>query len=141
MTHILAWIRGAAVGTVTSLFVACTPLPPDRRVSKFGKIYWGAKYMELAAETQTVLARQLPEDVSDDALFVVAAEFVFPRPKKTILSVPKPDVDNLLKLPLDAITKTQRVWADDTQIATVVSTKRWSTDGETAGVHIHIARI
>ncbi len=44
-------------------------------------------------------------------------------PKKRILPVTRPDIDNLEKLVLDACNKF--LWADDSQITTMMSRKRY----------------
>ncbi len=69
---------------------------------------------------------------------MVLTEAVFTPPKRTILAVPAPDADNLAKSPLDAITKTQRVWVDDKQVGYLFTSKRWAADGEPCGVHLLI---
>lgn len=121
------------------LFVACTPAPPDRQVSRTGHIFWGKAYALVAAELQRGFALALPpEEPVKATTFVVATEAVFPRPKKTILPAPRGDVDNLSKSPLDAITKTQRLWVDDTQVGHLFTSKRWAEEGEEAGVHLYI---
>lgn len=49
----------------------------------------------------------------------------------------KPDADNLAKTSLDAITRLGW-WADDSQVARLVVSKRW---GDEAGVHVVIERL
>lgn len=60
------------------------------------------------------------------------------RPKTTKLFVPKPDVDNYAKGPLDVITKDGRFWDDDTQVADLHVKKRWSTEDRPTGVYVTI---
>lgn len=38
----------------------------------------------------------------------------------------KPDVDNLAKLVLDRITRSQRIWQDDSQVIELLVTKVWT---------------
>ena len=60
------------------------------------------------------------------------------RPKTTKLLMPKPDVDNYGKGPLDVITKDGRFWADDTQVADLHVSKRWSRADRPVGITITI---
>jgi len=59
------------------------------------------------------------------------------KPKTTKLPHPKWDVDNAAKSVLDAITKDGRFWADDSQVALLKVTKRW-TEGE-PGISVQLA--
>lgn len=45
--------------------------------------------------------------------------------------VKKPDLDNLLKLVLDAITDSGAIWADDSQVVAVSAHKMYSTKPQT----------
>lgn len=49
-----------------------------------------------------------------------------------------PDVDNLIKPILDAITRAGNVWIDDNQVGEVEAFKKWIDPGEVAGVLIEI---
>jgi Holliday junction resolvase RusA-like endonuclease len=72
---------------------------------------------------------------------LVTINFAMPRPKSHIganglkASAPKhhvgkPDVDNLAKLVLDRITKSGRVWRDDSQVVTLIVHKFWAMGGD-----------
>jgi Holliday junction resolvase RusA-like endonuclease len=52
------------------------------------------------------------------------------RPKAPLYHIGKPDVDNLAKLVLDQITKTARVWLDDSQVVDLRCYKFWDDDNE-----------
>lgn len=66
---------------------------------------------------------------------LVAARFIFARPKKTNLAVPAPDLDKLLRAVFDAMTGI--AYNDDRQVATLVGTgKQWADGGEEPGVEI-----
>jgi Holliday junction resolvase RusA-like endonuclease len=71
----------------------------------------------------------------------VSINFAMPRPKSHFgakglkPSAPqfhagKPDVDNLAKLPLDQITKSGRVWRDDSQVVSLRCDKFWAVGNE-----------
>jgi Holliday junction resolvase RusA-like endonuclease len=75
---------------------------------------------------------------SDAGAFKVSLTFGFKRPKSHFTSkgvlrsgvlfdyVQKPDVDNLAKLVLDELTKTQLIWRDDSQVIELTVVKCWS---------------
>lgn len=84
-----------------------------------------------------------------DVAVVVAAEFVFPRPKSHFgknglrPSAPrrmkkKPDIDKILRVVLDALTGV--VYADDSQVDDCWPRKRYAEWGESPGVHITVTR-
>lgn len=49
----------------------------------------------------------------------------------------KPDLDNLAKAVLDALS-TLRVWEDDRQVTELVLSKRWAEPGEAPGMDLEI---
>lgn len=70
------------------------------------------------------------EAVRFNGLVVATVESFPTRPKTTKLLVPKPDVDNYAKGVLDCITKDTRFWSDDTQVADLLTRKRWAKPDE-----------
>lgn len=78
----------------------------------------------------------------------VELDFFLPRPKvhhkrdgsvkanSPIWHCKKPDLDNLIKAVTDAITDTQRVWLDDSQICTVSATKTYALNACGCSVRI-----
>jgi len=79
----------------------------------------------------------------------VVMSFFLPRPlsNKTIFPVGKPDLDNLAKGVLDALSKGVRLalrgiaWTDDSQVITLIAHKRWATDEDPVGTTVEIERI
>lgn len=66
--------------------------------------------------------------------------FILPRPKahkKETLVVTKPDLDNLLKSTMDALTDLA-VWRDDAQVAEIVTAKRYESKDIVPGAVIEI---
>jgi Holliday junction resolvase RusA-like endonuclease len=57
----------------------------------------------------------------------------FGKPKTT-----RPDVDNITKLVLDAITDSHIAWMDDGQVTTLAMRKRYAEDDEAPFVYINI---
>ena len=78
----------------------------------------------------------------------VELDFFLPRPKahlkrdgslkanQPIWHCKKPDLDNLIKAVTDAITDTQRIWLDDSQICTVSATKTYALNASGCSVRI-----
>lgn len=69
----------------------------------------------------------------------VAVEWRFtpPRGRKPGYRVTRPDVDNLMKLLLDVMTRLGW-WQDDAQVARMEVSKRWS---RTPGLHVTVATL
>lgn len=49
-----------------------------------------------------------------------------PKPKSPVWHCKKPDLDNLIKAVTDAITDTQKVWLDDSQIWVIKASKTYA---------------
>jgi Holliday junction resolvase RusA-like endonuclease len=60
------------------------------------------------------------------------------KPSAPKFHVGKPDADNLAKLVLDQITRSGRIWRDDSQVVRLVVEKRWALVGESAGCVLRI---
>ena len=75
-------------------------------------------------------------------------DFFLPRPKahykrdgslkadQSIWHTSKPDLDNLIKAVTDAITDTQRIWLDDSQICEITATKTYAMNAVGCSVFI-----
>ena len=59
-----------------------------------------------------------------------------PKPKSPVWCQKKPDLDNLIKAVTDAITNTQRVWLDDSQVCFISATKSYALDAVGCSVRI-----
>ena len=59
-----------------------------------------------------------------------------PKPKSPVWCQKKPDLDNLIKAVTDAITDTQRVWLDDSQICEITATKTYAINAVGCSVGI-----
>ena len=59
-----------------------------------------------------------------------------PKPKSPVWHCKKPDLDNLIKAVTDAITDTQKVWLDDSQICEITATKTYAINAVGCSVGI-----
>ena len=59
-----------------------------------------------------------------------------PKPKSPVWHCKKPDLYNLIKAVTDAITDTQRVWLDDSQICEITATKTYALNAVGCSVSI-----
>jgi Holliday junction resolvase RusA-like endonuclease len=59
-----------------------------------------------------------------------------PKPKSPVWHCKKPDLDNLIKAVTDAITDTQKVWLDDSQICEITATKTYALNAVGCSVGI-----
>ena len=60
-----------------------------------------------------------------------------PKPKSPVWHSKKPDLDNLIKAVTDAITDTQRIWLDDSQICQITATKTYALQHSGCSVRIN----
>lgn len=83
--------------------------------------------------TQEAPARPLDGPVG------LCVTFIFPRPqtypKRQVLKWTKPDIDNLIKGTMDALTAA-RWWADDGRVCDLRTVKRYAAAGEAPGAII-----
>lgn len=116
------------------------PAPRPRFVvrGKFASAYLPKEYMtwkEAFAESVRGVNRLPTEDLLDRPVVVDMTVLVTP-PKTTKLTHPAPDVDNYAKGVLDALTQSERWWADDKQVVDLRVQKRWCAPEEAAGVEV-----
>ena len=129
-----------------SFVLNCTPTPQQRaRHAVRGKFASAYKSSAQKANERTLEALLLPHTPKTPTIGPVAVEITasFPvpisAPKKAkegmlegkICHTKKPDVDNLAKQMLDAMTRLQ-FWQDDRQVVSVTCTKRYAATGSWA---------
>jgi len=102
-----------------------SPIAASRpRVTKHGA-YFAGPYKKFRED----MIELVPE-VLGDGLFPyetpirVDVEFYCKRPKKTILTAPRADIDNYLKAVFDCLNG--KLWEDDRIIYAVYATKQWA---------------
>lgn len=137
-TDLFDKVRKAILRTVTGAYmtaqIAVAPVVASRpRVGRWG-VYYNktyANWMKAAEVTGDDLRRF-------DGPCAVIIEQIVEKPKTSKLDYPRGDIDNFAKGPLDVITKSEKLWADDVQIVSLTAFKRFANPGETPRSLIHI---
>lgn len=113
--------------------IGLTPVPASRpRVARNGGVFYPkthaaySKALKEFFEQEDVPSLQLHEE----AKYAVELEFVMPSMKTSKHPIPRQDIDNLSKLPIDAMTASGKYWPDDHQIVHWIATKRFTTGSE-----------
>lgn len=117
-----------------------TPVAQPRarhaRIGNSIRSYYPAKHPIGAWKNMAILSIQealgnAKQKSIGDIPILVIAEFVFPRPKasKIVEKITKPDIDNLGKALMDAITASG-FWRDDGLVSQTILSKRNTRDGE-----------
>ena len=65
----------------------------------------------------------------------------FVKPNAPVRHAQKPDADNLVKLVLDRITRSELIWRDDSQVAYLTVAKYWSDKDENVGCNLTLQPI
>jgi Holliday junction resolvase RusA-like endonuclease len=93
------------------------------------------------AIVQALLTCSNGQRINNLTAYGVLIEYVY-KPKTLKRSeqgtdkVTRPDLDNISKIMLDAITDSHIAWEDDSQASTIVYRKRFAEEGEEAHTHI-----
>lgn len=100
-------------------------------------IRWAAMHAERIGTTGPLVQLSGP--------VMVVLEFVMKRPastpkRRTPPAVKRPDVDKLARAVLDALSSAG-TWGDDSQVTTLVASKRLAEINETPGVHVRVSAI
>jgi Holliday junction resolvase RusA-like endonuclease len=128
-------------GTVASViaFLGLAPVPASRpRVSK-----WGTYYAKNYAGWLKAAAKALEGEPScpTDAPLVVFVEQIVEKARTSSLTYPRGDIDNFVKGPLDAITKSEKLWVDDNQVVGLIAFKRFAENGEAPGTSVEFVKL
>jgi Holliday junction resolvase RusA-like endonuclease len=132
----------ASLGRVLTLssLVGLAPVPASRpRVSRWGTYY--AKGYANWMKAALALVKGDRHATPVDGPCVVLMEQVVEKPRTSKLDYPRGDVDNYAKGPLDIITKSERIWKDDTDVIGLIVFKRFASAGEKPGTHIEYVEL
>lgn len=132
----LALPRSTKMTTCNTLHIPVEPAPASRpKVNRFGVTYAKSHLAYVRAATPYV---EIVTDLQyyESGILSVSIEFVCTKAKTSKLITPRYDIDNLVKLPLDIMTKTGNFWRDDVQIAEIHAMKRFALPDEQAGTTI-----
>lgn len=128
---------------------ASLPTAQQKGVTRDGRVYTKSKVLRAKKRLVTALRDAvlggrfdrcvaafdgLPEDVRDCAPWSVAIEYVYslrttPRRVSGFPKLTRPDLDNLTKLVLDAMTESGCFFVDDAQVVTLATLKRHALRG------------
>jgi Holliday junction resolvase RusA-like endonuclease len=134
---LLPWCEGATFAS--SITFPLEPVPASRpRVTRWGT-YHAKPYKNWLDQAGKFLTDGLYVNkyVGEDPLLVVV-ESVITKARTSKLRIPKGDVDNYAKGPMDAITHAGLHWYDDKQVTALFSVKRFADPGEPAHTAVHI---
>jgi len=129
---------------------------PRARAFKMGSKYIAKFYDDDSANDWKIKVNEAIKEHTHDTYeinknnaYTVIISFYFSRPKSHYKStkeltssaprymIQKPDIDNLAKLILDCITKSTKVWRDDSQVTTLMLSKAfWDQNIDAANVTI-----
>lgn len=117
------------------------PAPRPRFVvrGKFGSAYMPKEYTDWKDRAVECVrgVNDIPSEPFDGPV-TVDLRVLAPRPKTTKLTHPSPDVDNYAKAVLDAITQSERWWADDKQVVRLDVSKAWADAEAAPGTEVTI---
>lgn len=121
------------------------PRPRARNAGKHARVYNPGSADEWKQCVRVTGALYQPDDPLRGPVSVVI-EFVMPRPQRMrrqgspehVPHTSKPDLDNMVKAVLDAMTNSGW-WCDDSQVCALSAEKRYTSAGESPGASIAVA--
>lgn len=122
---------------MTSFVIPAQPVPASRpRVFRNGAVAYTKKHYDY----KTYLEDTLPAlvEATLEGPVSVVMEFVMPPFKTSAYPAPRQDIDNLAKLPMDAMTKAG-FWTDDSLVVEATLRKRFARPGEETHTFVKIA--
>lgn len=123
------------------LEVPLEPVPcPRPRMTRFGAIYYPAKYSHWKAAASRIIPGLLWDAGLHSPINTevqVSLHFFATRPRTTKLSYPKPDIDNYCKSVLDALNG--HAWEDDSQVIYLHASKAWAPPNTPGHIQVVIA--
>lgn len=124
-----------------NLWIPIEPAPASRpKIGKYGVHYSKAHTaykQQCDAFLETLRDSLPPPELS--APLSVTLKFRCTKAKTSRLIVPRYDIDNLCKLPLDCMTSSGLFWKDDVQVAELIAVKRFTEPDEDPGTLVSVS--
>jgi Holliday junction resolvase RusA-like endonuclease len=136
--RVTAGIKKLLAGSllVTVLF-AFQPVPASRpRLARGNRIYYAKGYSDWRTAARKVVKEHRQRST---AKLIVVVECRMQKARTSKLEIPRADVDNLVKAPLDVINGA--CWEDDNQIVGLWVTKEFAADPESVGTTVTIYEV
>jgi len=131
---------------IQTFIVKMQPVAKGRpRFTKQGRTYTPKKTKEATDAIAKKIYETREEQIPSDVPVSVYCRFLCKRPLAMrkgdrVLKTTKPDVDNYLKLVMDACNQAG-VWHDDSQVVEILAQKWYCADYEEPEVQIQISRL
>lgn len=141
MDRIRSYVLDRCRSGIFRLALETAPVPASRpRVTRWGTHY-AKSYARFRKQAKEELEERSTKPGSDDTQhtskpLILLAEHIVPRPRTGKRLLPKGDVDNYVKGPLDSLTEAGAFWDDDDQIVLIIASKRYAEPDEEPGVRL-----
>ena len=131
---------------IQTFIVKMNPVAKGRpRFTKSGRTYTPKRTKEATDVIAKKISENRGEQIEKGVPVSLYCKFMCKRPTSMgkgdrVLKTTKPDVDNYLKLVMDACNQAQ-VWVDDSQVVEVLAQKWYCADYQEPEVQIQISRL
>ena len=121
--------------TTFDIFLDINPVPASRpRVTRWG-VFYGKRYETFRRDMREIVrVDNLERFTPLECPIECRLDFILDPPKTVQREVPRGDIDNFCKGPLDSLNGI--LWKDDMQIVKLTANKRFKHDGETSGIRL-----
>jgi Holliday junction resolvase RusA-like endonuclease len=120
---------------LSTITIPIKPVAASRpRLSRYG-VYYSKTYTDWRNEARKHVSAI---ELMHTGAIIAVVEITVLRPRTSKKLWPRPDLDNLVKGPLDVITENKGIWKDDSQLVGLWVTKRFTLLEEEVGMVISI---